>query len=54
MKNHNRDFYIGVTQGLIIGAAAAYGTIQLVKLGVDWAKAGIQELKERKEIKTNH
>lgn len=48
-EDYEHNYRIGYMQGIIIGAAAAYGAFNIIKLGIDWTKAGIQEYRERKE-----
>lgn len=33
---------------VVVGCAALYGTYQLGKLGVDWAREGIRTIKDKK------
>jgi hypothetical protein len=47
-------YVVGRAQGPALVAFAVYGAYSLIKLGYDWSKAIREELKERKELKTNH
>jgi hypothetical protein len=47
-------YVVGRTQDVALITLAVYGAYSLVKLSHEWTKAICQELKERKEIKTNH
>jgi hypothetical protein len=47
-------YAVGRSQGVVFGALVAYGAISLVKLGYEWTKLGIETIRERKELKTNH